>query len=109
MRVDAANGPTELAAGSHHAGACEEGCCAEGCCFAAPHLLPGELLLFDYRVLHRGRANCTAEPRPVAYVTYSTRRAVSDQHNFPADRWLLPPATGSASTTLSHDVTSSTL
>jgi len=104
VRVDAANGPTELAAGSHHAGACEEQL-AEDCCFAAPHLLPGELLLFDYRVLHRGRANCTAEPRPVAYVTYSTRRAVSDQHNFPADRWLLPPATGSASTTLGHDVT----
>jgi len=42
----------------------------------------GSVVLFDYRVLHRGRAHAGAEPRPVLYFTYA-RRWFSDNLNFP--------------------------
>ena len=47
-----------------------------------PELAVGEILLFDYRTYHRGRANWSADPRPVAYLAYG-RDGVSDAHNFP--------------------------
>jgi hypothetical protein len=31
----------------------------------------GSMLIFDYRVVHRGTANTGAEPRPVLYMVYS--------------------------------------
>lgn len=46
------------------------------------HLEPGQVALFDYRVLHRGHAHRGTEPRPVLYWTY-TRRWFSDNLNFP--------------------------
>ena len=94
VRVDAANGPTELRLGTHEAAGDERG--SNGAwdvdhgdtLAAAPNLEPGELLLFDYRVMHRGRANATAESRPVIYVVYAARPGISDAHNFPNDEWL---------------------
>jgi hypothetical protein len=47
----------------------------------APLVQAGELLLFDYRVRHRGLANGSDEPRPVAYVTYAIGAA--RDRNFP--------------------------
>ena len=43
----------------------------------APLLAAGEVLLFDYRILHHGLANRSEEPRPVGYVVYtaSVRRS----------------------------------
>lgn len=44
-------------------------------CFArtyAPKIRAGELLLFDWRIAHRGLANASDLPRPVGYVTYKT-------------------------------------
>ena len=47
----------------------------------APSLAPGEILLFDYRLKHRGRANTTAAPRPLGYFVFS-RPGLSDAVNF---------------------------
>ena len=73
-----ANGPTELRPATHH----HEGT-ARG--HVAPRMAPlvraGELLLFDYRVRHRGLANDCKEPRPVAYLTYAIGEA--RDANFP--------------------------
>ena len=56
---------------------------------------PGRaVLLFDYRCYHRGLANRSQEPRPVAYVAFSTRSGVTDAHNFPREASL---ALGTAS------------
>ena len=50
----------------------------------SPLLAAGELLLFDYRCLHRGRANLTRDARPIAYVLFA-RPGVVDRHNFPEE------------------------
>ena len=42
----------------------------------------GSVILFDYRVLHRGLAHKGDQPRPVLYFTYG-RRWFSDNLNFP--------------------------
>jgi len=52
----------------------------------APHLKIGEVLIFDYRVRHRGLANSSESDRPVAYLVY-TLPGCTDIHNFP-DRSL---------------------
>ena len=57
----------------------------------APALHAGELLLFDYRVLHRGRANVSGAARPVAYVLFA-RPGVRDKHNFAQEYEVLLPA-----------------
>jgi len=93
VRVDAANGSTELRPGTHEwlhdaMGAREDWDERRGDVAAAPCLDPGELLLFDYRVMHRGRANATVEDRPVAYVVYACRPGIGDVHNFPSNSWL---------------------
>ena len=56
----------------------------------SPTLRRGELLLFDYRTLHRGLANRDVASRPVAYVVYAAQ-GCCDEHNFPSER-LLPGA-----------------
>lgn len=91
VRVDASNGSTELRPGTHSwlDGGAREWDERRGDVAAAPSLDPGELLLFDYRLMHRGRANATADPRHVGYVVYATRPGISDLHNFPQDEWLL--------------------
>ena len=87
------NGPTELLPGSHNSspdrhnwrGRWDLTDGNDGQLPIAPELLAGQLLVFDYRVLHRGLANHTATERPIAYVAYSTRRGVTDSHNFPVN------------------------
>ena len=88
LDVSAENGSTELRPGSH---------CWEDSPWGpvqrwderttqpvAPALHAGELLLFDFRVLHRGRANHSGAPRQVGYVLFA-RRGVHDTHNFAAE------------------------
>ena len=47
----------------------------------APLVRAGEILLFDYRVRHRGLPNDSPETRPVAYMTYAIGEARDT--NFP--------------------------
>lgn len=50
-----------------------------------PLLQKGQILLFDYRTLHRGLGNTNVEgglARTLAYVVY-TRGSITDVHNFP--------------------------
>jgi len=47
-----------------------------------PTLEPGSMLVYDYRVLHRGLANNVGE-RPMAYVTLSLEPCATDVRNFP--------------------------
>ena len=55
----------------------------------APTLAPGELLIFDYRVEHRGLGNRTDASRPVAYITYAPDGVEHDLFNFPVGVSLL--------------------
>ena len=48
----------------------------------------GSVILFDYRILHRGLANSTQASRPVLYFTYA-RAWFRDVRNFP-ERVLVP-------------------
>ena len=48
----------------------------------APLLDAGDLLIFDYRLRHRGLANNSSRQRAVAYVTYSCGAAID--RNFPS-------------------------
>jgi hypothetical protein len=93
VRVDASNGSTEFRPRTHlwqdGAGAEQEWDERRGDVAAAPSLDPSELLLFDYRVMHRGRTNATADPRHIAYVVYAARPGICDAHNFPRNEWLL--------------------
>ena len=77
--VTAANGGTCLLPRSHvrrhaHAARAPEK--------ITPLLRAGEVLLFDYRILHYGRANASDAPRPIAYIVYAAKGA-RDEHNFP--------------------------
>ena len=48
-----------------------------------PELMtPGSILVYDYRVMHRGGANQSAKRRPLAYVMYGLD-ATKDDWNFP--------------------------
>ena len=79
-------GPTEFWPGSHvlsEAGAAFAG--------AAPSVSlagqRGDAIVFDYRVVHRGRANGGEVSRPVLYLT-SSRSWFRDAQNFPEERLL---------------------
>ena len=71
------NGPTELSPSTHHE--CDDSAPSG----LAPLLQPGDVLLFDYRCLHRGLANQGNARREVAYAVYS-RQGVRDIQNFPS-------------------------
>lgn len=92
------NGPTELRPGTHVWRTTPYGCepsWDERRQHTIAPLLPepaSSLLLFDYRCYHRGLANRSMQPRPVAYVAFSARDGVSDAHNFPADDSLVDAA-----------------
>ncbi len=81
------NGATELRPGSHVWDDSGWGAAPRGR-RDAPSVLPlvraGEVLLFDYRCYHRGRANLGMQPRPIAYLLLA-RPGVSDSHNFPTE------------------------
>jgi len=51
----------------------------------------GDAIIFDYRVVHRGRANLGELRRPVLYLT-SSRSWFRDAQNFPPERLLGEPA-----------------
>ena len=53
----------------------------------APLLGLGDVLIFDYTVLHQGKANLSSAVRPIAYVQYAVNGA-RDYHNFPQDTTL---------------------
>ena len=69
------NGPTELSPSTHRGG--------DDSSSLAPLLQPGDVLLFDYRCLHRGLANQGDVRREVAYAVYA-RQGVRDVQNFPS-------------------------
>ena len=69
------NGPTEVSPATHRGG--------DDSSSLAPLLQPGDVLLFDYRCLHRGLANEGDARREVAYAVYS-RQGVRDIQNFPS-------------------------
>uniref|UniRef100_A0A7S0B054 Fe2OG dioxygenase domain-containing protein n=1 Tax=Minutocellus polymorphus TaxID=265543 RepID=A0A7S0B054_9STRA len=50
---------------------------------AMPLLRAGDCLLFDYRVLHRGRANVSEVDRPILVMTFA-KRTFKDRLNFPS-------------------------
>jgi ectoine hydroxylase-related dioxygenase (phytanoyl-CoA dioxygenase family) len=66
VKITEENGPTQLVKGSHRQLIVEESQ-AE---IYAPLLSPGDVLIFDGRVLHRGSANNSNEERLVAYITF---------------------------------------
>jgi hypothetical protein len=62
----------------------------DGPVFCSPRPVPGGVICFDYRLVHRGTPNTRpkgAASRPVLYIVYA-RRGFSDEHNFPTDRPL---------------------
>ena len=81
--VTAENGPTEFWPGSHVIGKArdaydggEPGVALAGAV--------GDIIVFDYRVVHRGMANAATAARPVLYSTFS-RPWFRDALNFPDD------------------------
>lgn len=59
---------------------------AENPADAAPHLDPGDAILFDSRILHGGLPNRSGQPRPILYCTYHRAwyRDVSNFADMPA-------------------------
>lgn len=49
----------------------------------APLLQRGSVLIFDYRILHRGKANVSSETRPIFVLTFA-KAGFKDMLNFPA-------------------------
>ena len=96
---DLQNGPTELRPGSHvwadspfgPRPRWDEATTAT----VSPELAVGEVLIFDYRTYHRGRANRCDTPRPVGYLVFS-RRGVSDTHNFSSKSLVAAAAAAAA-------------
>lgn len=60
------NGPTEFRIGTHRLGKLNNQYPSSSLCCKA-----GGAVLFDYRLLHRGGANLSNEPRPVLYLAYA--------------------------------------
>ena len=49
-----------------------------------PHgLAAGDLLVYDYRVVHRGPANPGPADRPIFYSVWADPKSAGDHHNFP--------------------------
>lgn len=90
VQVTARNGPTEICPGSHQhpvefLGDDGHAPLVGG---VAPDLEPGDILLFHYRVVHRGLGNQAEAARPVLYFTYGAA-GETDTRNFPTDQPLL--------------------
>eukprot|EP01047_Picozoa_sp_COSAG01_P078605 COSAG01_NODE_14589_length_1435_cov_2.008234_2_plen_178_part_00 len=107
--ITTTNGATEFCLGSHnatdilpelvwqdHKWRDAIGFTDEPVCYQIP---AGSVLLFDYRLLHRGLAHTSPEQgdRPLLYFTYG-RRWFSDNLNFPP-RAAPPPPTATATAT----------
>lgn len=61
-----ANGTTEFVAGSHRLSAKESAACEK----AQLEVPLGSALVFNGKIIHRGRANQSSEDRPVLYIVY---------------------------------------
>ncbi|KAJ1452859.1 hypothetical protein M885DRAFT_525498 [Pelagophyceae sp. CCMP2097] len=89
------NGPTEFVIASH----AEEHAVARAptiewepdVALAAPLARAGEVVIFDYRVLHRGGENAGGAPRPIFYVTLGPRGAEDDVNFRPLEERHLAP------------------
>ena len=79
VSVDDDLGPTQFLVGSHLRGDVTEPISPP---FAGPSTDVGDVLLFDYRVIHRGVPNVSDRDRPVLYVVFH-RSWFSDVQNFP--------------------------
>lgn len=66
--VTEALGPTEFRLGSHGYGNLQG---PDGGPGVAPCPKAGSVLIYDYRIEHRGLANCAESPRPLLYLTYA--------------------------------------
>ena len=99
---DDATGPTQFAPGTHRdrsrasRTAASEGAAvwamADDALLASPTPLEaGDLVIFDYRVLHRGLANRGTSFRPVLYATLATSDDAADTVNFPPAPALANP------------------
>lgn len=66
VQITKENGPTQFIKGSHRQGQVEE----EKAAFYSPLLAPGDVTIFDGRILHRGSANQTQAERVIAYITF---------------------------------------
>ena len=86
--ITPANGPTELRPGSHFLSRdltrltllAKVKKTLRPCVSPCPSA--GDALIFDYRTVHRGRANLSATPRPVLVLTFS-KTWFKDLYNFP--------------------------
>jgi ectoine hydroxylase-related dioxygenase (phytanoyl-CoA dioxygenase family) len=78
--LDEASGTTELFAGSMGEQGSEESGPERGRS-VLPFVKRGGCFVMDYRIWHRGRANRSAEPRPILYIVYS-REWFTDIINF---------------------------
>ena len=98
------NGPTASLPGLHQrwtSDALEAEADAPGSSTAgAPAIMDvhaGDAIIFDYRILHRGLANTSAEDRPLAYFTYG-RSWFRDATNYSSTSILpTPPSPPTAS------------
>ncbi|KAJ8605172.1 hypothetical protein CTAYLR_000372 [Chrysophaeum taylorii] len=81
--VDANNGATEFAPGSHLDWATDRKLVLDA--------KAGDAIIFDWRLKHRGLENRLTSPRPLLYLTYALPWFV-DRYNFSSDRYdELPP------------------
>ena len=90
-KVETIDGPTAFIHGSHEwdHDACYVSTPERKAQALAPRtqpelLFPGSVLIYDYRVMHKGGANDSARRRSLAYVMFCSRRA-RDSWNFPLD------------------------
>lgn len=82
------NGPTEFIKGSHRAKSVDESISET----VSPLLAPGDIVVFEGRTLHRGRANQSNEERLIAYITF-TAKWYYDQ-TFVTNHYLFPELNG---------------
>ncbi|CAL53283.1 Nicotinamide N-methyltransferase-like [Ostreococcus tauri] len=89
--VSTIEGPTEFIHGSHqwdhnaaHVTTPDQKAQAAAPRFQPELRVPGSLLVYDYRVMHRGGANASTRRRPLAYVMYGSS-GTRDSWNFPLD------------------------
>ena len=61
---------------------------ADGVTIVQPELSAGDMLLYDYRVIHRGPANPTSCARPIYYCGWSDTAGAGDGYNFKEHRRL---------------------
>ncbi|MEN9221501.1 MAG: phytanoyl-CoA dioxygenase family protein [Thermostichus sp. BF3_bins_97] len=89
--VNEENGMTRLWPGSHAVFDAHYAELAKQMPFVDPPLAKGSCLIFDYRLIHLGRANRSDAPRPLLHNTYS-RACLRDPVNYNQQSPLVIPA-----------------